>query len=169
MPCKANPSCQASHARQSCRYEHHDNASVLQIVGTWYQGHGDQPLRMCMCCHWTETRTGRMDARAFTAMAARPSVPPILAPASWDGSAGDQVQPTCVRPEELSACCQELPVCPSCPEMGGKGCSGVRPACMLDDGQRPGSTSTADCWTGLGMIRGSYRDARGLVQHVLLA
>ena len=32
-----------------------------------------------------------MDPRAFTAMAARPSVPPILTPASWDSSGGDQV------------------------------------------------------------------------------
>ena len=35
-----------------------------------------------------------MDPRAFTAMAARPSVPPILTPASWDSSGGDQVHPS---------------------------------------------------------------------------
>ena len=42
-----------------------------------------------------------MDPRAFTAMAARPSVPPILTPSSWDSSGGDQVHP-------VSLCIQHL-------------------------------------------------------------
>ena len=93
MPPPQSQSCKNGCRRLGACWRPATARRVLQIVGTWHQGHGDSPKRLCMCCHWTETRAGRLDAQAFSSVPPQPAAAP--AQPAWEPSSSEQVCGAC--------------------------------------------------------------------------